>query len=552
MWFQSNSRSRPSDAVITQVARDGHGEEAGAAPEKRKAKVTAPVRTVYDESQAFYVALIFFAALSLRLMLFGIGPLSDSTRAMYPDSYRYVELGENLVGTGSFGLSSVESGVVHEPLFAYRRELGQLEPVGPGGLRPEIMRTPGYPALIGATAWLGMGINGLLLLQCLFGALSVALVYAIGRSLLHRPGPALVAALIVAIHPADIAAPGAVLTETCFTLLILLGLWSVADRETRGIGSTSFGGLMIGLSVLVRPVSVMLGPAVALWMVATDRRFKTVVLAVLMVALSLAPGAAWMARNNAIGFGYRLSSIPYINTYFYGNAYMRMTEKGQDWKNDWPETVNTLMAELRAEQNLHPEADVFDTMKALGVEAIRNNPALYAAVIKESVLKLFTDHSLGGLYQQLGLTYTPSGLRDKLMNGGFSRANLTDSLKNPTGWLALIWVAYNALKDIGMILGGVMMLVRGRWAALLLLGGVMFYFVFATQTTGLERFRLPVLGIQALLVVSMFAPRMPRAKGAKPPKRRWYELGDDDGEDAGEAKPVIDSEPEPESRARPI
>lgn len=436
MWFVPNSHSRPSDAVITKVAQDKRGDTATTAPEKGGTKpVKAPERTIYDESQAFYVALIFFAALSLRLMLFGIGPFSDSTRAMYPDSYRYVELGENIVGAGSFGLTGAEAGVVHEPLFAYRQELGQLEPVGHGGLRPEIMRTPGYPALIGATAWLGLGINGLLLLQCLFSALSVALVYAIGRALLRKPGPALVAAAIVAIHPADIAAPTAVLTETCFTLLILLGLWSVADRETRGIGSTSFGGLMIGLSVLVRPVSILLGPAVALWMIATDRRLKTVVLAILMVALSIAPGAAWMARNNSVGFGYRLSSIPYINTYFYGNAYMRMTEKGQDWKNDWPATVNTLMTELRAEQALHPEADVFDTMKSLGVEAVRDNPALYATVISESVLKLFTDHSLGGLYQQLGLTYTPSGLRDKLMAGGFSFANLVDSLKNPTGWL---------------------------------------------------------------------------------------------------------------------
>lgn len=552
MWFLPNSR--PSDAIITQVATNERGDASKAAPEPGK-KAAAARRTVYDESQAFYVTLIFFAALSLRVLLFVLGPLGDSTRAMYPDSFRYVELGENIVGTGSFGLSSAETGVVHEPLFAYRRELGQLEPVGPGGLRPEIMRTPGYPALIGATAWLGLGINGLLLLQCLFGAVSVALVYGLGRTLLHRPGPALIAAAIVAVHPADLAAPTAVLTETCFTLLILLGLWCVADREMRGIGSASFGGLMFGLSVLIRPVSVFLGPAVALWMLVTDRRLKTVCLAILMSALSLAPAAGWMARNNEVGFGYRLSSIPYINTYFYGGAYMRITEQGGDWKNDWPATVGTLMNELRAEQAKHPEADVFDTMHALGVEAIRDNPGLYGRVLKESMLKFFTDHSLGGLYQQLGLTYTPSGLRDKLMADGFSWANLTDSLRNPTGWLALLWVAFNGVLLVGMILGGVMLLVRGRWAALLLLGGVLLYFAFATQTTGLERFRLPVLGIQALLVMSLFAPRMPRANADKHPKRRWYERDDDEQEVDGHKSArgaVNEPEPEPESLTRPI
>jgi Dolichyl-phosphate-mannose-protein mannosyltransferase len=557
MWFLSNSR--PVDTAVEQDTGPGSAVTKTADPVDQPAPrpVVAPERTVYDESQAFYVMLIFFAAIALRLMFFALGPYSDSGRAMYPDSYRYVELGETLVGQGAFARSGPETGVVHAPLAELRQELGQIESADANGLRPEIMRTPGYPALLGATAWLGLGMNGLLVAQCLFSAVSVVLVYGIGRALLKRPGPALFAAAIVALHPADITAPTAVLTETCFTLLVLLGLWSVADRETRGIGSTSFGGLMIGLSVLVRPVSILLGPAVALWMVVTDRRLKTVVLAILMVALSLAPGAAWMARNQSVGFGYRLSSIPYINTYFYGNAYMRITERGGDWKQDWPATVGTLMSELRAEQNLNPDADVFDTMKTMGLEAIREDPGLYGRVVKESMIKLFTDHSMGGLYQQLGLTYTPSGLRDKLMNGGFTWSNLFDSLKNPTGLLALAWVGFNGVLLVGMILGAVMLLVRGHWSALLLLGGVVFYFAFATQTTGLERFRIPVLGVQALLVASLFAPRIAREKKTRKSRRRWYEQdegGDADAEDTPDPAdpPKTADEPQPEALARPL
>jgi len=530
MWFLPHRR--PSDGDLVKTIREDQAvpSDGTSMPDTSpaSASVSAPGVLSDEDSQAFFITLIFFAALTLRVLLFVLGPLGDNTRAMYPDSYRYVELGQNLAETGSFGLSSPEVGVVHEPLYELRKELGQLEPVNADGLRPEIMRTPGYPAFIGALAWLGLGINGLLLIQCLFSASSVALVYGIGRSLLGRPGPALVAAAIVALHPADIAAPTAVLTETCFTLLVLLGLWSVADRERRGIGSASFGGLMIGLSALVRPVSVFLGPAVALWMLVTDRRLKTLVLAVLMMALSLAPPLTWMARNQAVGFGYRLSSIPYINTYFYGNAYMRITEAGGDWKTDWPATVNTLMAELRQAQAERPDANVFDTMKDLGIQAIREKPALYASVLKESMIKLFTDHSMGGLYQQLGLTYTPTGLRDKLMAEGLSWSSVMDALKNPTGWLALVWVGWNGVLLVGMILGSIMLLIRRRFAAFLLLGGVLFYFAFATQTTGLERFRLPILGIQALLVMSLFAPRLPRSVSGKRPKRRWYEIDDEE------------------------
>ncbi len=549
----------PDDLASPQSQTDLNTEAASGHAETLTDQPIAVERTVYDESMAFYVGLILFAAITLRVLLFILGPYGDVERAMYPDSYRYVELGENLVAEGAYGLSSEEIGVVHEPLYEFRQELGQLEPTLDNGLRPEIMRTPGYPALLGAFAWTGLGLKGVLILQCLFSAFSVVLVYTIGRALLKRPGPALFAAAVVAVHPAAVAGPNAILTETCFTLLILLGLWSVADRESRSIGSATFGGLMIGLSVLVRPVSIFLGPAIALWMVATDRRLKTVFLAILMLTLSAAPGVAWMARNNNIGFGYRLSSIPYINSYFYANAYMRITEQGGDWKNDWPATVDTLMVELKEAQAENPNQNVYDTMADLGVQTIKDDPNRYGEVMQESMTKFFTDHSLGGLYQQLGLTYTPSGLRDKLMAGGLSVSNVIDSVKEPSSLLAVAWVGLNAVLFIGMILGCAMLFWRGHWSALLLLGGVMLYFAFATQTTGLERFRLPVLGVQALLVASLFAPRKPRIKTTTP-KRRWYDRHEDEDEEelqdteaaSDSEADVVDPGPEPEALARPI
>jgi hypothetical protein len=181
-------------------------------------------------------------------------------------------------------------------------------------------------------------------------------------------------------------------------------------------------------------------------------------------------------------------------------------------------------------------------------------------VMQESALKFFTDHSMGGLYQQLGLTYAPTGLRDKLMQGGFSKENLSEIFSQPTGIMALFWSGLNGLLLVGMILGTVMLLVRRHFSALLLLGGVMLYFTFATQTTGLERFRLPVLGVQALLVASIFAPRFPKAKKLGERKRRWYEQKEDadDAEEITEptAGPLrersLEAEPEPEASARPL
>ena len=532
-------------------------------PTKPQAKpAPKPGQKIYDESQALYVTLIFFAALTLRVILLVLGPVGDSERAMYPDSYRYVELGETLITENAFARTQPEAGVVHEPLAELRSDFGQMEVKDAQGLRPEIMRTPGYPALIGAIAWLGMDINGLLILQCLLSALSVALVYGIGRVLLKRPLPALFAALIVALHPADIAAPSSVLTETLFTFMVLLGIWCVADREQRNMGSAGFGGLMIGLSVLVRPVSIFLGPAIAFWMIVTDRRPKTLLLAALMTTMSLAPGAAWMARNATVGFGYRLSSIPYINSYFYTAAYMRLAEQGGDWKSDWPAAVSSLMGELRTEMGERnaagEDADAFATMKDLGVQAIKDNPELYGQVIKESTLKLFTDHSMEGFYRQLGLTYTPTGLRSKLMQNGFSKENVTEIFSKPTGIFALGWTGINGLLVVGMVIGTLLLMIRRHWSALFLLGGVMLYFTLATQATGLERFRLPILGVQALLAMSILAPRPPKPQKAKTPRRRWYEQDTDDSDDepitTPTAGPLMNRQPESESESitRPL
>lgn len=63
----------------------------------------------------------------------------------------------------------------------------------------------------------------------------------------------------------------------------------------------------------------------------------------------------------------------------------------------------------------------------------------------------------------------------------------------------------NALLAVLAVWGLVRLAVARRWAVLVLLAGGVFYFALATQTVGLERFRLPMAGMMALLAGTALA-----------------------------------------------
>ena len=203
-----------------------------------------------------------------------------------------------------------------------------------------------------------------------------------------------------------------------------------------------------------------------------------------------------------MGFGWQVSSVPPINTLFYTVAYMRIAESGKDYGDDWPATVDDLFEQLRAETG--PNETVFAAMNRMSIAAIRAQPGLYAKVMARSAAKFMTDHSAGVLMARLGRSYQPTGLRDRLFKGGLPWADVPDR----TGLaVAAAWFLWNVLLAALMTLGVVVLACRRRWSALLLLAGLFVYFVLATQATGLERFRIPVLGVQALLVAAIFVRR---------------------------------------------
>ena len=451
---------------------------------------------------AWGVALL---AVALRLVLAAVGPWAHpgAEREIVPDSPRYLELADNLRHHRSFGLDHEDAGHVHIGLYQTREHLGQAPARDRAGLLPESFRTPGFPLLLAALLSLGLPGSAVLGLHALLAGALCMLTYRLGKTRLHAPRAGLLAAGLLAVHPGLIATDLLVLSEPLFVFLLWVSVWlswPAGNEKAGGEGPVNpssravFAGLAWAATALVKPVAAPLIPLIAAWRLLTAPRgtrwneLKRTALLLLVAALPL---GAWCARNDAAGVGARLSTVPEVNAWYYTAAYMDLAEQGRDPGEDWPAAVTAQHGALRYQTR--PHENVFDACRRLALQRVGQDPALYLRVLARSMGKLALDHSAPSLAVSVGLPYEPVGLRDALLSGDVGKALA------PAAVIPLAWTALNAVL-IGLALGGGFRLLRRRqFGAFLLLMGLAGALALATQTNGLERFRLPMLPVLALM-----------------------------------------------------
>ncbi|MCC7407173.1 MAG: glycosyltransferase family 39 protein [Phycisphaeraceae bacterium] len=456
-------------------------------------------------SYRYLMWLILALALTGRLGLWAVGPAVDVKRAYEPDTGRYVLLAENLLRYHTFGKAQ-EDGLVHNAVETIRAERGELEAADKNSLRPELFRTPGYPLLIAGVLGLGMSLGAVLVLQCLLSTVTVAMVMDLGRRWIS-PGAGLVAGVILALHPVEIVAPNTLLSETFFVLLMTAGLWLAWG--SKGLFSAPWRGIGVGLSALARPIGVALGPltAVAWWLEQPNR--KRAAVAVILAGMSGVPIGLWACRNAWVSpsLGPTVSTVSTINAWYYTVAHMRLNREGKDWLNDWPAMVRELSEELA--RNARPGEETFATMRRLAGDEVRQNPELYLRTLARSEGKLLLDHSMGELCRRLGMEYQPTNLRQTLLATDKPWSDKIRQVLAQPAWKmtagAMGWTLLNAILTLLAVWGLVRLARARRWAVLVLLAGGVFYFAVATQTVGLERFRLPMAGMMALLAGTALA-----------------------------------------------
>jgi 4-amino-4-deoxy-L-arabinose transferase-like glycosyltransferase len=168
----------------------------------------------------------------------------------------------------------------------------------------EAHSSPGYPHLMAACHAL-FGIDGyrlgVMLVQCILGALTAAFVYWIALMLFGRRA-AILSGWIAALYPTFVAYPHYIFSETSYTFIMtgttaLLLYLSSKPKALALLGA----GLLAGLAALTRSAFLLQTPFVISWIALRDfaldkRRFALAAAFALGVALVIAP---WAARNTA-------------------------------------------------------------------------------------------------------------------------------------------------------------------------------------------------------------------------------------------------------------
>lgn len=189
---------------------------------------------------------------------------------------------------------------------AYASRIAEGEPYDLDG--NGALRTPGYPIFI-AFCWSIAGSDNrisVLIAQALLGAGTVLLVALMGRRLEARGWPrgtAITSGAIACFEPYGLMLGTLELSETLFTFLMLLSVWTsmrcIDGGEARGTWIASIvAGISAGAAILVRPSALLLVPIAAVgWLMAHSAfRQSWIPLAITLLA-TLATLSPWWIRN---------------------------------------------------------------------------------------------------------------------------------------------------------------------------------------------------------------------------------------------------------------
>jgi 4-amino-4-deoxy-L-arabinose transferase-like glycosyltransferase len=239
-----------------------------------------PRQVAADSARPFAIAVVALLAVRLGLLLLwaAVG------EPLQPDSPLYLQLAAGLVERGWFS-SSLE-------LY-----------------RPEVFRTPGYPAYLASFRWLGIETTvwPLLVQELLY--LGVVAVFYRGTRALLDIGLARAVVLFLLIEPGGIAYPKLILSDTLNLALLVPAVFALGFHLKTGRWRwLILAGALLGAAAWVRPAAFLLPVVFApvLLVAGRFRRDAFARAAALMLVTTLAV-SPWLARNQAV-FG-----TPYLS-----------------------------------------------------------------------------------------------------------------------------------------------------------------------------------------------------------------------------------------------
>lgn len=193
-----------------------------------------------------------------------------------------------------------------------------LDPVPP--YKPDVFRTPGYPVFLAVIYKITGSFFPVAFVQAFLVALTGVIIYKITRSFSVPPLAGYSAALLFAFEPIVFNSSMRLATEILFTFLVACSVFVLFFRN----GSASsfktcfWGGVLLGLAVLVRPIGLFLPLFFAVFLFFRKTTLVSILIFLLGTASVLMP---WLIRNHLSAGTWNLSSLPAYNLLAYNTAY---------------------------------------------------------------------------------------------------------------------------------------------------------------------------------------------------------------------------------------
>lgn len=478
----------------------------------------------------FWLGLIIFIGIALRVIVLVLGPAWDTERAAGPETPRDLFLVQAMIaGKGLSHPHPIDATVAPE-LARHDRLLLNIQLTGARDTAAELNHMPGYPVVLALLDLLKVPMAALLVAQVALSGLLMGLCFGLTRRLLDSEKAGLVAAAVVAVHPWAIVAATGLGAQVLFACMVVGGLWVVTATWARPWSAAVGGGMLMGLATLVKPLGLAVGPIAALCVLMREpRKGRAVALAGLILVASLAPAALWVLRNEARSGERVLTRQGTLHEYSHTAGALAPELAG----------VNPAQALLNERQG---EESLYATMARVTRGRIAEQPEEYALLAGRRLATRVGDHGVDRLYQQLGLTWRPTGLRTSVLGHDAP-------IWLPHGWgdrathgLGATWMTINLLLAGLAIAGFAGLLVRRRWTALLTLAALALWLALAWPLPA-ESGRLALIAVQAAVVGTLILPAPQRVKKPKRKRKlkdRWMS---DDAEDEAPRTPKLLEQP---------
>lgn len=376
---------------------------------------------------------------------------------------------------------------------------------------PETFRSPGYPALIAIFLTSGLGLLGLILFQILAAVVIVLVTYGIARSVIGSDGWAAAAALITALSPNLIFHTAIVLSDLVFTLCVVSAVYLLFFRGSVSYRIAFLSGLLLGLSVLFRPISILLPLVFGLGYTLLHRSFRAgALITMLLVVGALLVVTPWIARNGMLTGVYTVSTVSSYNLAHYNVPQFLESMYGTD-----SQELSVFNASLLSADENGYRADVSVHDGALATQVINAHLVPYTIYHVLQTSKFFLSSSVRyvvlhiqvpALQRFFGLTGQEADLLTVLKTGNMHLINETLAVQGILTLDRLLMLFATLFLAVALFAGY-------RRVEVLILLATIAYFAILTGPVSIPRYRLPVEPfIWILVVYALSSLRRPSTK----------------------------------------